>query len=305
MIKIVEILDFFDKCGIPYSYTGSKEISFETFCPLNFLKKNAITWVRHAERLDVDALNLTKGIILVAEKGATILNANFPIIFVENVHRSFFMIIQEFFYNLDIENHKPEIAKTAIVESDNIGKNIFIGHHTFIGRDVILGDNVSIMHNVTIQGKVLIGDYSTIESGTSIGVCGFGHYWDDERKPITVPHLGGVKIGSHVKIGANNTISRGCLADTIIEDYVKTDNLCYIAHNVLIKERAILTANSIVSGSSIIGKNVWLAPGSLIRDGITVGDNAFVGLGASVVKNIPADKTVFGVPARVIRDRRE
>ena len=304
-MTIAEILTYLDQKGIHYSYSGDPKTTFSDYCPLNNIKPNSITWVRHSEDANIEKMNRIEGLVLFTELGVEFHNANFPIIQVDNVHRSYFRVISHFFQAKDPEQHEPMIASTAVIETDRIGKNVYIGHHTYIGPEVTIGDNVIILHNVTMEGKVIIGNYTTIESGTTIGACGFGHYWNEEKNPVAVPHLGGVVIGQHVKIGANNAISRGCLSDTIIEDYVKTDNLCHIAHNDHIKHGAMLTANSVISGSTVIGRNAWLAPGSLLNNAIEVGDNAFLGIGAVATKNVPAGKIVVGMPAKVLRDREE
>lgn len=303
MVKISGVLEFLNESKIKYEFCGDEEFEFSTFCPLNALKPNAITWIRHVENLDVTALNSIPGLLLVAEYGASIKDADFPVIYAENAHRTFFRILPQFFGDQDPDRHAPGIASTSVVETKSVGKNLYVGHNSYIGPNVVIGDNVKVFNNVTIQGRVTIGDFTTIESGTTIGACGFGPSSDEEGNPSIVAHLGGIQIGKYVKIGANNAISRGCLSDTVIEDYVQTDNLVHIAHNDVIKKGAILTANAVISGSVTIGENVWLAPGSLVNNAITVGDNAFFGLGAVATKDVPAGKVVVGMPAKVLRDR--
>lgn len=265
-MKIKDILNLLDTLEIKWSFVGDKGTEITSFCPLNSLKEHSLTWVRHAEDAPTELLNKTQGIVLMAEKGAKFHGLNKPVIWTENAHRSYFKVIAHFFTDADPGCHVPDIEPTATVLTECMGDGCYVGHHTYIGKDVIIGNHVTILHNVTIDGSVSIGDHTVIESGTVIGVCGFGHYKDDDGNPVCVPHLGGVVIGSHVDIGANNAISRGCLADTIIEDYVKTDNLCHIAHNDHIKRGAMLTAGVVVSGSTTVGENVWLAPGSLLNN---------------------------------------
>ena len=238
----------------------------------------------------------------MAELGAEFSGAQFPILYAENAHRTFFRILARFFADEDPENRAAGIAATAVVESGHIGDSVYIGHHSCIGGDVVIGNHVQILNNVSIQGKVSIGDYTVIESGTCIGTCGYGHYTDEEGYPICVPHLGGVHIGAHVKIGANCVVARGCLADTVIEDYAKIDALSHIAHNVHVGSRAMVI-NSLVSGSATIGENAWLAPGTVVNTAATVGQGSFLGLGTIATKDVPPGKLAVGVPARVVRDR--
>ena len=99
-------------------------------------------------------------------------------------------------------------------------------------------------------------------------------------------HLGGVKIGNEVEIGALNSIARGTLNDTIIENGVKTDNLVHIAHNCYIGCNSLITACVELSGGVIVGKNVWIGPNSSVLEKIKIGDNAFIGIGSVVTKDV-------------------
>lgn len=302
-MTLYEIESYLDDKGIDYEAESADDRRIEGFCPLNGLKEKCITWVRHAEDTPVDALNHMKGIVLIAEKGQEIKGLSIPVIYAVNAHRTFFRVIEHFFQDQDMEKRETYIAPTAVIESKEIGDGLYVGHHTYIGPDVILGSHVTILHNVTIQGKVTIGDHTVIESGVTIGVCGYGHYWDEEGNPVTVPHLAGVSIGEHVRIGANSVVCRGCLSDTVIGDYVRIDNLCNISHNDHIKRGAMLAAGSIISGSTDIGKDTWIAPGSVLNNAITIGDNAFLGIGSVASKSVPGGKCAAGVPARVYKDR--
>ena len=303
MYTINDISEWLVNNKIEHIISGNYDQSFITYCPLNSPKANSITWVRHAESLNVQKLEEIGNIILLAEYGESINSLSIPVIYVKNVHATFFKMLRFFFADEDPDNIVPNIASSAVVETSTYGNNLYVGHLTYIGPNVVIGDNVVIRNNVTIQGKVVIGDGTIIESGTTIGAVGFGYGNNDDGTKFCVPHLGGVIIGKNVLIGANNAISRGCLGDTIIEDNVKTDNLCHIAHNDRIKEGAMLTANTVISGSTTVGRNVWTAPGTLLNDQIEVGDNSFLGLGTVATKSLPGDKIIAGVPARVLRER--
>lgn len=302
-VRIEDITAYLQDRGVRFAYEGDMDATVSSYCPLRAPKAGCITWVRHAEDADVEKLNrLGGGILLVAELGAELPGAQFPILYAENAHRTFFRILARFFADEDPEIRRPAIASTAVVESEHIGDGVYIGHYSHIGKDVVIGDNVQILDRVSVLGRVLIGDGTVIESGACIGTCGYGHYTDEESHPVCVPHLGGVRIGSQVKIGANCVIARGCLADTVIEDYAKIDALSHIAHNVHVKSCAMVI-NSLVSGSATIGENAWLAPGTVVNTAATVGQGSYLGLGTVVTKDVPPGKLAVGVPARVIRDR--
>lgn len=303
MKNIQQILAVLQQYGISYEYSGNQDYTFEGFCPLNLLKDNCIIWARDSNSLDIEEINTYHNMLIFLEKGTSVPELQCEKLYVDEVHRTYFRVLAVLFDEINPANREAGISATAVVETKNVGKNLYVGHQSYIGPDVIIGDDVTIMHHVTIQNHVVIGNGTVIESGSVIGACGFGHYHDEKGHPVCVPHFGGVRIGNNVTIGANNAISRGCLADTIIEDDVKTDNLCHIAHNDHIKRGAMLTANTVISGSTTVGENAWLAPGTLLNNSITVGDDAYTGIGAVATKSIPEGKVVVGMPAKVLRDR--
>ncbi len=152
-----------------------------------------------------------------------------------------------------------------------------------------------------IEGPVVIGYKSIIHSGTIIGTDGFGYFMEQDQYR-KIPHFGGVWIGKYVEIGANTCIDRGTLDDTMIEDGVKIDNLCHIAHNVQIGKNSLIIACSLLGGSCRIGKGGYVAPGAIVKNQVTVGENSVIGMGAVVTKDIRAGVIAAGIPARVLRE---
>jgi UDP-3-O-[3-hydroxymyristoyl] glucosamine N-acyltransferase len=301
-LHINEILDFLNELHIEHQYAGLPDVQAEHFCPLSEPKAHCITWIKNIDSYDFSSLNADLQLILVVNffDGREDLK-NYNIIKCDNPRKTFFEILNRFF----TEPPKWEIAPNSIIETQKIGKNVSIGHHCYICEDVIIGDHVIIKNNVIIECPVDIGDNTIIWSGVVIGADGYGYYKKNDGINYKIPHFGGVKIGKNVEIGANACIDRGTLADTIIGNNVKIDNLCHIAHNVQIEDNAMIIAMSMLAGSSIIRENAYIAPGALVINQKTVGKDAFVGLGAVVINNVPPGKAVFGVPARVFRNSAE
>jgi UDP-3-O-[3-hydroxymyristoyl] glucosamine N-acyltransferase len=218
-------------------------------------------------------------------------------------------------------------SQSAFIQSDHprldfiksldfLNKKIGFSHHDFIseidpscvlGENVVIesgckiGKGVIIEHNTTIHSGTIIGDNSRIRSNCSIGGEGFGFETLPDGSTIRFVHLGGVKIGENVEIGALNSVVRGTLGDTVIHNYVKTDNLVHIAHNCIIGKGSLITACAEISGSVKIGENAWLGPNCSINNKIEIGDQAFIGLGATVTKSIPKKEIWAGNPARFIK----
>ena len=161
-----------------------------------------------------------------------------------------------------------------------------------------------IRFNAEIAEHVIIGNNCLIKSGACIGQEGFGFEIDEDGHPLRIPHLGRVVIGNHVEIGCNTVIARGTIGDTVIHDYVKIDDSVFVAHNVEIGENTLVIAKAEISGSVKIARNCWIGASACIREHITVGDGALVGMGAVVVKDVEPGSVVVGNPARKIRMRR-
>jgi len=197
---------------------------------------------------------------------------------------------------------KKGIHPTAIIGKNcEIGKNVYIGPYSFIGDEVVIGSGSKIHSGVHIHDRVRIGKNVILKSGCIIGTAGFGYERNDEGVLERFPHIGGVVIEDDVEIGANTCVDRGTLSDTIIGEGTKIDNLVHIAHNIVIGKHCVIVALAMIGGGAKIGDGAWIAPTACIRDGVTIGKQALVGMGAVVTKNVADHDVVIGVPARSIK----
>jgi len=300
-IKASNVLRYLEKMDLKYKFIGNSEFEIKEYSSIKNIKNMSITWIKDIQNVEeIDLDNITGLLVISNEiRDIEMLNKNINFIFCENPKEVFFSILQEFFKKKD---YTEFISPNSVVETKFIGKNVYIGHNCCIEKNVTIGENVIIKNNVSIQEKVIIGRNTIIHSGVVIGTDGYGYFNNSEGQNVKVPHFGGVVIGRNVEIGANTCIDRGTLDDTIIGDNVKIDNLCHIAHNVVIKENCNVIALSMLAGSVILEKNAYIAPGALVKNQLTIGENSLVGLGAVVIKNVEANKVVAGVPAKVIKD---
>lgn len=303
-ISIQNILIYLDEMNLDYRFIGDDNLVINKYSSLKNIKSNSITWVKNIDKFNNIELRDCSNLLIVSSEaiGSELNKGSVSFIICRNPKEIFFTILGAFFKQ---QEYGGFISDRSIVETEEIGTDVYIGHNCFIGKDVFIGDNVVIKNSVTIEGKVRIGRNTIIHSGVVIGTDGYGYFQNNEGKNIRVPHYGGVIIGEDVEIGANTCIDRGTLDDTIIGNNVKIDNLSHIAHNVIIEENCSVLALTILCGSVVMEKNSYIAPGAIIRNQLTVGENSLVGLGALVTKNVESNKVVAGVPAKVIKEVQE
>ncbi len=194
------------------------------------------------------------------------------------------------------------LGKNVVVESGaKIGKNSKIYHNTVIMANVIIGSDCLIFPNVTIRENCVIGDRVIIHSGTVIGSDGFGYSQDTDGNYIKIPQIGNVVIEDDVEIGSNVSVDRAAFGSTKIKKGCKIDNLVQIAHNVVVGENTVMSAQTGIAGSTKIGKNCVFAGQVGIVGHSEITDNVFVGAQSGVSKSITKPGTYFGSPAKEIK----
>jgi len=183
----------------------------------------------------------------------------------------------------------------------SFGDDCVVGAGTTIGNGVSVGDHARIGSHVTIVDDVVLGNQVTIHSGARIGTDGFG-YRPGEFAHCHVRHVGGCVLHSGVDIGANTTVDRGTLGDTVIGEQTKIDNLVHVAHNCRIGKRCLIMAQVGMAGSTTVEDDVILAGQAGLAGHLTIGSKARVAAQAGVIGDVLPAATVSGYPAR---DHRE
>jgi len=148
----------------------------------------------------------------------------------------------------------------SVDEGAVIGAHVVLGAGSSVGAYSRIGAGSRLFANVSVYHAVSIGERAIIHSGVVIGADGFG-FAPNGRSWEKIAQLGGVSIGNDVEIGANTTIDRGAINDTVIEDGVKIDNLVMIAHNCHIGKNSAIAGCVGMAGSSIVGENCTLGGG--------------------------------------------
>ena len=188
-----------------------------------------------------------------------------------------------------------------------IGRNVRIcsgvvlcgGNH--VGSDCVIEENSKLFPNATLYAQSRIGKRVRIHAGAIVGSDGYGYVFDggQHRK---IAQIGGVVIGDDVELGANVTIDRGALGDTVIGEGTKIDNLVQIAHNVEVGKHCIIISQTGIAGSTKIGDFTIIAGQVGIAGHLKIGSQVTIAAQSGVMRDIPDGQKVFGSPAQADRD---
>jgi UDP-3-O-[3-hydroxymyristoyl] glucosamine N-acyltransferase len=176
-----------------------------------------------------------------------------------------------------------------------IGDRVTLYPGVFIGSDSKIGDDSVLYPNVVVREGCSLGSRVIVHSGTVIGSDGFG-YVQHEGRHHKIPQLGGVIIEDDVELGANVTIDRATLGNTVIKRGTKVDNLVQIAHNVSVGEHSIVVAQVGIAGSTTIGHHVMIGGQAGLADHIHVGDQVMIAARAGVNRSLEPNQIVSGAP---------
>lgn len=188
-----------------------------------------------------------------------------------------------------------------------VGAGAEIGRGTRIAAGAVIGPGVRIGRDCTIAAGAsvlcaLVGNSVIIHPGARIGQDGFGYAPGPKGGMIKIVQVGRVIIQDHVEIGANTTIDRGTMDDTVIGEGTKIDNLVQIGHNVRIGRYCGIVSQVGIAGSTKIGDGVMIGGGSGVNGHITIGDGVQIAAMSGVAADIPAGERYGGIPARPMRD---
>ena len=277
--------------------TGKLENQFNNLSDTRNTNEDTLDWVHRNNRDPWAYLLQTKARVVILPMNCYERKDEIPesktVIFSSNPMLLFSRIARELF----VLKPDPGIHPSSVIDPDaKIGKDVYIGALCYIGKCEI-GDNCIIHSHVSIEDNVTIGNNVLIKNGARIGQPGFGFVKNESGDYEKFPQIGKVVIEDDVEIGANTCIDRGALSVTRVGRGTKIDNMVQVAHNVQIGEDCIITGNVSIGGSSRIGDRVWMGPCATIRDGVQIGTDAFINMGAVVVKNVKAGQSVIGNPA--------
>ncbi len=279
-----------------------------------------ISFIVHAKYLEHLARSNACAIIVLPEIEAHLATQSPPPAFARVVCKHPYLLyarIAQWFEWAIQPAREPSVHPSAVVDPSaklgagvTVGANAVVGARcevgamTYIGPGCVLGDDVSIgasgrLHaHVSIYSGVQIGARAILHSGVVIGADGFGFAPDPSLAKGAwgkIPQLGGVVIGNDVEVGANTTIDRGALENTVIDDGVKIDNLVMVAHNVRIGAHTAIAACAAIAGSTAIGSRCTIGGAAGVAGHLTIGDDVHVSGGTGITNDVSKPGRYTGV----------
>ena len=233
---------------------------------------------------------------------------------VENAYNSLAVLLK-FVADQKKAYKRRRSLRSRVAFSAKLGARVWVGDFVSIGKKCRIGECTKICDNVTIgEGTVIghhciiypgvhifpgmvIGDRVILHSGCIIGDDGFGNAKKEDGTWEKIEHIGNVIIGNDVEIGSNTTVDRAPMESTVIADGVRIDNLCQIAHNVVVGENTAIAAQSGIAGSTVLGKNCILAGQVGIVGHVKIADDTTIGAKSGVLGNLLKPGVYFGSPA--------
>ena len=301
--------------GCDINITQKNDLSIHGLESLNNANKNEMTFLNSSKYKDlslktkaaacITSPNLSKFLPHECIK----LNVKNVLLAVTRASKMFFPKADVDFPDINLENFEkkksiyPEVGfgKNVLVGKNVlIGKNSFIGNNSIIESNVVIGDNCIIGSFVLIKNSLLLNKVH-IQDGCKIGVKGFG-FIPIQDKNMRTPHVGKVVLKEGVEIGANSTIDRGSLRDTIIGKNTFVDNQVHIAHNVEIGDNCMIAGQVGFAGSTVLGNNVIIGGQAGISGHLKIGDNVKIGGGSGVINDIQNNQQVMGYPAVPLKE---
>jgi UDP-3-O-[3-hydroxymyristoyl] glucosamine N-acyltransferase len=292
---------------------GDPNLEVQGIAPLDSAGASHISFLSNSKLRALAAQSQAAALIVSPLDDATVATTYAGARIVTTNPYAYFARAAQYFVSLEEVVPPPGIHPSAVVHETaeidptaHIGPNVtveagaviragvVIGAGCFVGREAEIGEDTQLFANVTFHARCSIGKRGILHSGAVIGTDGFG-FANEGGVYIKIPQTGRVVIGDDVDIGANTTVDRGALADTIIEDGVKLDNQIQIGHNCVIGAHTAMAGCVGVAGSAVIGKYCTFGGAAMVLGHLKIVDGVHVSSGSMVSRSIlePGQYTGF------------
>ncbi len=287
-IYIADICDLIGACQV----VGSRERYITHIKTLEDADEGSLVWISpHTENISDLIKHIEASVIIAGEKTPVTdeLAGDKTLILTENPKLAFIHVLKNFFTGKESYSIHPSATihpLASLAGKIGIGANSYVGHCK-------IGNNTILRGNNYVYDECHIGNNVIVEAGVILGSDGFGYARDRDNNWIRFPHIGKLIIYDNVEIGANSTIDKGAIGNTVIGSGTKISRNVNISHNCQIGNNCLIASNTTISGSVTVGNNVWIGPNSSILDKVTIGSGAEIGIGSIVTSDVPENSKVL------------
>ncbi len=272
-----------------------EDIKVSSYCSFDKITPYSISFSSsHIYEIDVEK----KSLLIVVKGYDFSKNKNCSYIVTDNPKLSFSKVLGKFFF----KKKRIGISESAVIHNHaKIGANVEIQENVIICANSVIGSNVFIGYGAIILDNCIIGDDCIISPGVVIGNEGLSSFIGENNNLQMMQHMGGVVLKNDVYIGANSTIGKGTINNTIIGSHTKVGPQVNIGHNTVIGNNCEIAGRATTCGSVIVGSDSFLGAGCVIKEGINIGSCCKVGIGAVLTNNITNNSSVMGLSALRLR----
>jgi UDP-3-O-[3-hydroxymyristoyl] glucosamine N-acyltransferase len=318
-VRLAELAQFL---GAELGNSAHGDVIIRSVSPIARAQAGDICYILSRRNRD-EFLTCAASAVICDKALAELVPPHIPVVISSNPHAAFAMaggyLYPAALKPVTFSSGETEIAPSAVIDPTarlekgviveplaiigpgaEIGEGTRIGAHSVIGPNVKIGRNGSIATGASIL-CAFIGNGVIIHNGVRIGQDGFG-YAPGPRGMIKIVQIGRVIIQDNVEIGANTTIDRGAMDDTVIGEGTKIDNQVQIGHNVRIGRHCAIVSQVGMAGSTIIGDGVQIGGQVGLKGHITIGDGAQIAAKSGVMTDLAAGGRYGGIPARPLND---
>ena len=297
--------------------SGPGDIEIVAPAKIEQAQRNEITFLANKKYKNF-VKSTQAGAIILAEK---IDGLQIPAIIVEDAYVAFVQVLSLF--QPPMHEYIKGVSPLAFVDQSatvhhtvSIAPFVYIGPHVHIGENTVLYPGVVLLENVrvgkdcvlypnvSVREKCLIGNRVILHNGCAVGSDGFG-FAPRKQDYVKIPQMGKVIIEDDVEIGANCTIDRATIGETIIGQGTKLDNLVQVAHNVIIGKNTVIASQSGISGSTVLEDHVTIGGQVGVVGHIKIHKNAVLAAQSGVTKNVQEGAVLWGTPAGPINERKK
>lgn len=289
---------------------GEADLSVSSPAPLADAGALALTFVGDTRKFaEAFARAVSAGAIVLAPIGTTLPEApegaeatGGALILVENPRAAFGQAVARHF----APRSEAGVAETARIHpTARVHETAHVGEYTVVRENAVIEAHAEVRDHVVIGRGVVVGEHALVKSQAVVGEEGFGIEKDADGNNFHVPHIGSVRLGAHTEVGNFTTVCSGTIAPTTVGDYTKIDDHVHIAHNCRIGTNVIITACAEISGSVVIEDDVWIGPNASVLQGLSLGKDSLLGIGAVAVKSVPENEVRVGNPAKRLGDNKK